>query len=55
MSNCGADDWFCADGEPVEDVLLAPPAKLDALGIVGYPAGKLVVNPGRFAIVRTTM
>lgn len=33
-------------------MLLAPPAKLDARGIVGYPAGKLVVNPGRLAIMK---
>jgi len=43
---------FWPDGEPVDDVLLAPPAKFDAREIVGYPAGKLVVNPGRLAMAK---
>lgn len=52
MSKAGVEAAFCADGDPPDDVL-APPAKVPPLdGTVGYPAGKLVVKPGRLVMAR---
>jgi hypothetical protein len=52
MSNCGTAEGLFWLGDPDDE--LAPPAKVPPLALnVGYPAGKLVVNPGRLAMMRT--
>jgi len=51
MSNCGTEALLWP-GDPPDEVL-ALPAKVPPLALnVGYPAGKLVVNPGRPLMVR---
>jgi hypothetical protein len=51
MSNCGIEALLWP-GDPLDE-LLALPAKVPPLALnVGYPAGKLVVKPGRLVMVR---
>ena len=50
MSKWGPDDAFGTDGDSPDEVLpraKGPPRAWK----VGYPAGKLVVNPGKLAMV----